>query len=143
MSNQPNPLRAAGPTTLTLSLALVLAACGAASAPSPSPQPTPRPTPTPIVAQVSTPEAAAALVIATNPIFAGALPLTPDVIGATKWWTATPIAGGGYTIELTVGWGDCPAGCIERHVWTFEVSADGALKLVSESGDAVPTDLPA
>lgn len=92
---------------------------------------------------MSTPEAAAALVIATNPIFAGAMPLTPDVIGATKWWTATAIAGGGYTIELTLGWGDCPAGCIERHVWTFEVTAEGGVRLVSESGDEVPVDLPA
>ena len=45
-------------------------------------------------------------------------------------------------MKLTIGWGDCPAGCIERHVWTFDVDANGGLTLVSESGDEVPTDLP-
>ena len=125
-----------------LFVATVVAACGGAGAPSPSPVPTIRPTPTPIAAPATTPAEAAALVIATNPIFQGALPLTPDVIGASKWWVATPLAGGGYTIELTVGWGDCQAGCIERHVWTFEVAPDGTVKLVSESGDEVPSHLP-
>ena len=127
---------------LLLVVSAAVAACGGAGAPSPSPAPTIRPTPTPIIAPATTPAEAAALVIATNPIFQGAMPLTPDVIGASKWWVATPLAGGGYTIELTVGWGDCQAGCIQRHVWTFEVAADGTVKLVSEAGDEVPTDLP-
>ena len=127
---------------LGLLLTLLLAACGGAPTPSPSPVPTPRPTPTPIAAPVSTPEEAAALVIATDSRFAGTMPLTPDVIGASQWWTATPLAGGGYTIELTMGWGDCQAGCIERHVWTFEVDPQGTVELISETGDPVPSPLP-
>jgi hypothetical protein len=123
--------------------AVALAACSGAAAPSPTPVPTVRPTPTPIIAKVSTPADAAALVIATNPLFTGTTELRSDVIGASRWWTAKPLAGGGYQIELTVGWGDCMAGCIERHVWTFEVDAAGAVKLVSEAGDPVPSDLPA
>jgi len=124
-------------------LVATLAACSAAGAPSPTPAPTVRPTPTPIVARVSSPADAAALVIATNPIFGGTMELRPDVIGASRWWTATPLAGGGFRIELTIGWGDCMAGCIERHVWTFDVDASGGVKLVSETGDPVPSDLPA
>lgn len=120
-----------------------LAACGAGAAPTPTPTPTVRPTPTPIVAKVASPGDAAGLVIATNPIFAGTMQQRPDVIGASRWWTAEPLASGGYRIELTIGWGDCMAGCIERHVWTFDVDAAGAVKLVSETGDAVPSDLPA
>jgi hypothetical protein len=127
---------------LGLAFAATFAACSGAAA-TPSPAPTARPTPTPIAAPASTPAEAAALAIATNPIFAGAMPLTPDVIGASKWWVATPLAGGGYSIEITIGWGDCQAGCIEKHVWTFEVAADGGVKLISEKGDEVPTDLPA
>ena len=127
---------------LGLLSAILLAACGGASASSPSPVPTPRPTPTPIAPPVSTPEEAAALVIATNDLFAGAMPLSPDVIGASKWWTATPLAGGGYEIEVTIGWGDCPAGCIERHVWTYEVDPSGAVELIEETGDPVPNELP-
>jgi hypothetical protein len=123
-------------------LVATLAACGAGAASTPSPAPTVRPTPTPIVARVATPGDAAALVIATNPMFAGTMELRPDAIGASRWWTAKPLAGGGYRVGLTVGWGDCPAGCIEHHVWTFEVDASGSVKLVSESGDPVPSDLP-
>ena len=124
-------------------LAASLTACGAGAASTPSPAPTVRPTPTPIVARVATPGDAAALVIASNPMFAGTMELRPDVIGASRWWTAQPLASGGYRVELTVGWGDCPAGCIEHHVWTFDVDASGSLKLVGESGDPVPSDLPA
>jgi len=118
-----------------------LAACGAASAPTPSPVPTSRPTPTPITT-VATPGDAAAIVIATNPLFAGAAEFKPDVIGASKTWKAVPLASGGYRIELTIGWGDCPAGCIERHVWTYDVDASGGLTPVSETGDPVPSELP-
>lgn len=127
----------------TVVLATLLVACGPAASPSPSPAPSVRPTPTPIAAVVATPADAAALVIATNPLFGGAIPLTPDVIGASKWWEAMPLAGGGYTVVLTVGWGDCPSGCISRHVWTFEVKTDGTLTRVSETGEPVPSVLPA
>jgi hypothetical protein len=120
-------------------LAAALAACSAGGAAGP----TVPPTPTPIAVTVSTPADAAAVVIAANPLFAGTTELRPDVIGASKWWTAKPLAGGGYRIELTIGWGDCPAGCIERHVWTYDVDATGGLTLVSETGKPVPSDLPA
>jgi hypothetical protein len=124
-------------------LGAALAACSAASVPTPSPAPTIRPTPTPITVTVASPADAAALVIATNPKFAGARELKPDLIGASRYWKAEALQGGGYRIELTIGWGDCPAGCIERHVWTYDVDATGALTLVGESGDPVPSDLPA
>lgn len=120
----------------------VLVACSGGAAPSASPPPSARPTPTPIAAPVTTPAEAAALVIATNPLFTGAVQLSSDLIGASKWWVATPIAGGGFTISLTVGWGDCPAGCISRHVWTYEVKPGGALSLVTETGDPVPAVVP-
>ena len=124
-------------------LVVALAACSAAGAPPPTPVPSVRPTPTSIVARVASPADAAALVTATNPMFTGTMELRPDVIGASRWWTATPLASGGYRVELTVGWGDCMAGCIERHVWTFDVDASGGVQLVSETGDPVPSDLPA
>ena len=135
--------------SVALLFVLVLAACSggaASSAPTPGPTPTasPKATPTPVAAQVSSPGDAASIVIASDPRFAGAIELTSDIIGASKWWTAEPLADGGYRIELTIGWGDCPAGCINRHVWTFDVDATGGLTLVSETGDPVPSgDLPA
>ena len=108
---------------------------------APSPVATPTPVPTPEADPVASPEDAAARVIATDPRFAGATPLSPDLIGASKWWEATALPGGGYSIILTLGWGDCPAGCIERHTWTFTVAADGTVTPTGETGDPVPTNL--
>ncbi len=126
-------------------LVATIAACGpAAGNPTQAPTqgPSARPSPTPVAAPVSTPAEAAALVIATNPLFAGALPQDPNIIGASRWWVATPRADGGYPLEIIVGWGDCPAGCIDRHTWTYEVKPDGTLELVSEAGPEVPAVLP-
>jgi len=123
-------------------LVAALAGCRAGGAAPLSAAPSVGPTPTPLAVTVSSPADAAAVVIATNPLFAGTTELRPDVIGASKWWTAKPLATGGYRIDLTVGWGDCPAGCIDRHVWTYDVDATGGLTLVSESGDPVPSELP-
>lgn len=136
-------LGALAPALLVSSLVVAFTACSAASAPTSTPAPTVRPTPTPITVRVATAADAAALVIATNPMFAGTMEQRPDVIGASRWWTAEALPGGGYRIEVTIGWGDCMAGCIERHIWTYEVDANGGLKLVSETGDPVPSDLPA
>jgi hypothetical protein len=61
------------------------------------------------------------------------------VIGASKWWRATPMGDGGYSIAITLGWGDCPAGCISHHTWTFTVTADGSVTKTGESGDPIPT----
>jgi hypothetical protein len=98
------------------------------------------PTPTPVAAPVVSPEDAAARVIGSDPRFAGATQLRPDAIGLSKWWEARSLQSGAYEIKLTVGSGDCQAGCIDRHQWTFNVAADGTLKLVSESGDPLPSN---
>jgi len=84
------------------------------------------------------PGEAAALVLATDPDFQGVTELNPNLIGASAWWTADPIADGGFRITITKGWGDCPAGCISKHRWIFEVTAAGAIALVDQSGDAPP-----
>lgn len=39
---------------------------------------------------------------------------------------------------FSVGWGDCPAGCISRHTWTATVTPDGIS--IEESGAALPGD---
>ncbi len=140
MPDRRRPSRAAFLAVMLLSS---LAACSAGGAPTPTLPPALEPTPTPISVVVANPGDAAALVIATNPMFAGAAELKPGLIGASKHWISEPHAGGGYRIELTIGWGDCPAGCIERHVWTFDVDATGGVSLVSETGDPVPSELPA
>ncbi len=124
---------------LLAALCLLIAACSSAGAASPS-QSRPAPTPTPIAADVTTPEEAAALVIATDPRFAGTIKLNPDLIGASQWWEAAPLDDG-FKITLTIGWGDCPAGCINRHTWVYQVTADGGVTLLEESGDPMPAGI--
>lgn len=132
-----------GSAALLLFVALTaLAACGGGAGPSPTPiapSPTPiGPSPTPIADPVLTPRDAAARVAASDQRFLGIAELNPDVIGASAWWTADSIADGGFRITYIVGWGDCPAGCINKHQWIFEVTADGAVTLADESGEPVP-----
>ncbi len=35
-------------------------------------------------------------------------------------------------------WGDCPAGCINAHIWQFAVSDDGSVRVIEERGNPIP-----
>jgi len=120
-----------------LTIALLLAACGPGNGGTQTPSPTVQPTPTPIASPVATVDEAAQVAIASDPRFAGVTKLDPNLIGASAWWDGRAIANG-FEIKITIGWGDCPAGCINRHVWTFNVASDGTLTLVDEAGDPPP-----
>ena len=123
-------------------VAVLVAACSAGTAaPSPSPtslaSPTPSPSPTPVL--VTTPEQAVARVIATEPRLAGIAPFDPQLIGQASWYKVTPASGvGAFVVEVRVGWGDCPSGCIDEHRWVYAVAPDGTVTLVSQSGLPVP-----
>lgn len=80
------------------------------------------------------PEDAARLVLATDERFVGIQPRDPDLIGQAAWYeVAEPTDG--WQVQVYMGWGDCPAGCIHHHVWTYEVTRGGAVRLLSEEGD--------
>ncbi len=91
--------------------------------------------------RVTTPAAAARLVLATDPRFLGIRPYDPSLIGQAAWYqvSRTP---DGYRVVVRIGWGDCPSGCIDEHRWTFDVSGAGGVRLVSETGPAVPSASP-
>lgn len=36
---------------------------------------------------------------------------------------------------FSVGWGDCPSGCMSRHYWEVTVEYNGTVKLIKEYGD--------
>ena len=118
---------------------LALAACagssgGLAASPGASQAPAsaaPEPGP------VTTAEEALERVLAVEPRLRGIAPQDPDSVGASSWYTATPSADG-FELEVYVGWGDCIAGCISHHAWTYGVTRDGNVTLVREEGDAVP-----
>ena len=44
----------------------------------------------------------------------------------------------GWRLEYSVGFGDCPAGCLGRHVWTFLVTPDGSVTFQGSSGAPLP-----
>lgn len=48
---------------------------------------------------------------------------------------SAPSGAGGYTVTFTVTWNQL---FLRTHSWTCQVSPDGAVRLVSETGDAVP-----
>jgi len=72
-----------------------------------------------------------------NPLLAGVRQQDPETIGQPAWWESTPTSDG-WRLVYTIGWGDCLAGCIERHTFTYDVGRDGTVSLVDEGGDAIP-----
>lgn len=44
---------------------------------------------------------------------------------------------GAWRLAYSLGFGDCPAGCISRHFWTFEVSDAGNVTYLGSSGDPI------
>ena len=143
-------------------LALLLIACvgGPGSSPGTSPAATaPTPahsqpppdttapssiTPAPSVVpagDVSSPAQAAALVFASDPRWSQMTPLRADLIGQSSWYEVSEDSDG-FTVSITVGQGDCQAGCIKRHVWQYHVSHSGDVALVAETGDDVAVNPP-
>lgn len=45
---------------------------------------------------------------------------------------------GAWRLSFSVGFGDCPAGCISRHFWHFRVGSDGSVAYEGSSGDPLP-----
>jgi hypothetical protein len=78
--------------------------------------------------------AAARAAIAEQPRFAGIGPRDDNLIGQSSWFDVSE-AGDGWQVVIRIGWGDCPAGCINEHRWTYSVGKDGQVELVSDTGD--------
>ena len=110
------------PLLLAASVALILAAC----APAPGGSGTP-----------TTAAEAAQLALAQQERFRGIGPLDENLIGQAAWYEVAA-AGDGWEVLIRIGWGDCPAGCIEEHRWTYAVTHDGGVRLISETGDVLP-----
>jgi hypothetical protein len=50
--------------------------------------------------------------------------------------------GNAWKITYSLGWGDCPAGCIHRHFWHFRVRADGFVEYLGSGGSPIPAGDP-
>jgi hypothetical protein len=91
---------------------------------------------------ITSPDEAAQVVLALDPHFTGLKPKNPDLIGGCCFYEATTTADG-FQVNVELGWGDCPAGCINRHRWSYAVARDGTTTLLSEIGEPVPSAFPA
>ncbi len=87
---------------------------------------------------VATAADAFAAVQARSPFFDGIKPKSPGIIGQSAWWGATAGADGAWDVTVSVGWGDCPSGCIDHRGWRYTVAADGTVAFVGESGAPLP-----
>lgn len=81
---------------------------------------------------------AAHRVLVAHPEFGRLGPRDPNLIGQCCWYVASRTPSG-YRVDIVVGSGDCQAGCIDRHRWTFEVSPDGSVTPIGESGPPLPS----
>jgi hypothetical protein len=77
---------------------------------------------------------AAALVLASNQKFDSVRARDHYLAGQPAWYEAVETADG-YSVTVMLGYGDCPAGCIHRHTWRYEVARDGGVRLVSDEGE--------
>lgn len=131
------PLPASLPAPLVVA-ALVAALVGACSAGADGVGAAPTPTP----AFIDSPETAARTVAAVTPLFSAFPAKTAAMIGARSWYVAAPTEAAkppvDWNVTFSAGWGDCEAGCINVHSWTYRVGADRSVTFVSETGPLVP-----
>jgi hypothetical protein len=120
---------------LLATIAFSMAACAGAASSA-------RPSPPPLGGPVTTEADAVARVIAAKPRFAGIEPGDAGLIGQSRWYEVVPASGvGAFLVTIHVGWGDCPAGCIDQHTWLYAVGPDGSVTLQSEGGSPVPDEV--
>jgi hypothetical protein len=80
---------------------------------------------------------AARLALAQQDRFAGIGPFDENLIGQSAWYKVAASTDG-WDVLIRIGWGDCPAGCINEHRWTYAVTRSGSVDLVREDGDLLP-----
>ena len=111
--------------SVALLVALLAAACGGSAASSAVTGATPGPVGSGLGAVEAIRERA--------PLFDTFGIQNPDMIGQASFFTAEP-TNGGWRVVFETGWGDCPAGCIDRHTWSWDVAQGGTITFVGEDG---------
>ena len=120
-------------TLALVAVAAIAASCGTSLA-----------TPSPTTNIIESPADAARAIANEVPLFEGIGPRDANLIGQAAWYEATPKEAAKppvpWTVTFRVGWGDCPAGCIDEHTWTYDVGADGSVTFVTQTGPPLPAD---
>ena len=122
-------------THLLLTLGLLLSAALPASARGSEP----------IQLPIDTPAEAHDAVIANGTPFGDFVLLDDALIGASQYYEVKgePGSSAAWIVVYTYGWGDCPAGCISRHTFAYQVDpVSGVASFDSQQGEALPVDAP-
>lgn len=85
----------------------------------------------------TTAQEAAKLALAQESRFSGIAPRDDNLIGQAAWYEVQA-SGDGWQVTIRIGWGDCPAGCINEHRWVYSVGRDGKVALTRQDGDPLP-----
>ena len=85
--------------------------------------------------------AAARLALAQDRRFDGIGPYDESAIGQAAWYKVAEAADG-WTVTVRIGWGDCPAECVNEHLWTYAVTRAGQVTPAGERGDPLPNQEP-
>src|SRR6266550_3737051 len=80
---------------------------------------------------------AARLALAQDRRFAGIGPYDDRAIGQAAWYKVAD-TNDGWSVTIRMGWGDCPAGCINEHTWMYDVTRGGQVTPAGERGDPLP-----
>ena len=77
-----------------------------------------------------------------------ALAVQFELIDGVRWASGQEIIGDGNDIaaegdtrldlRYSVGYGDCPSGCLHRHWWRFRIGDDGSVEYLGSWGDPLP-----
>jgi hypothetical protein len=128
----PGPRRG-GMNTLSRSIVLVVVAAGLVIAACSGPPGS--------TAGVTDSAAAARLALAQDRRFEGIGAYDEGAIGQAAWYKVAE-ATEGWTVTIRIGWGDCPAGCINEHLWSYAVTRGGQITPTGERGDPLPNQQP-
>lgn len=120
----PSPRARVAGLAIAAVLTAVLAACGSSQ-------------PSATSTTVASPDDAMAAVRARSPLFDGLDRRDPDLVGQGSWWDAEAVDGG-WRVTVEVGWGDCEAGCIDRHRWAWTVDTAARTAFEGETGPPLP-----
>ncbi len=93
-----------------------------------------------------------ALLESTEPLNLLALSRLFEKIPGVRYATPEGWGGDGDDIEaitettsiqliFSVGWGDCPSGCIHRHFWQYRVNSNGKVQFLRSYGDPITFSL--
>ena len=129
-------------TTLIVAFAGLLLGAAFSSSASAAPRIAPRVAVSPPIESGAEAHAA---VLALGTPFDSFTPIESAMIGANATYEVKGSEGGdaAWIVIYTYGWGDCQAGCIDRHSWAFQVDGrTGVASYDSQMGTTLLADAP-